>query len=356
MNSASPEPQKAAKTSNPESSQDTLYASRKKLYVRSVTGLFANWRWALVWITQIVFYGLPWLSWNDRQAVLLHLTERKFYIFGWVFWPQDVFFLAILLIISAYALFFFTAIAGRLWCGYACPQTVYTEIFMWIEEKIEGDHTRRQKLDRAPMSAGKAMRRGAKFLVWGIVALLLVLSYPASAAFWRHSKVLRLIFGILTIVPFFWGMLALRAWHYTDNHYSGALWLLYVMILVWGADSGAYMFGKMFGKHKLAPKVSPGKTWQGFFGGLLTAAVISWAYGVWAHLDVTPTVLLVCSVVAALASVLGDLTESMFKREAGIKDSGHLIPGHGGILDRIDSLTAAVPVFACLLLLVFRTI
>lgn len=167
---------------------------------------------------------------------------------------------------------------------------------------------------------------------------------------------LRLIFGILTIVPFFWGMLALRAWHYADNHYSGALWLLYVMILVWGADSGAYMFGKMFGKHKLAPKVSPGKTWQGFFGGLLTAAVISWAYGVWAHLDVTPTVLLVCSVVAALASVLGDLTESMFKREAGIKDSGHLIPGHGGILDRIDSLTAAVPVFACLLLLVFRTI
>lgn len=156
--------------------------------------------------------------------------------------------------------------------------------------------------------------------------------------------------------PVFWGMLALRAWHYADNHYSGAVWLLYVMILVWGADSGAYMFGKMFGKHKLAPKVSPGKTWQGFFGGLLTAAVISWAYGVWAHLDVTPTVLLICSVVAALASVLGDLTESMFKREAGIKDSGHLIPGHGGILDRIDSLTAAVPVFACLLLLVFRTI
>lgn len=125
--------------------------------------------------------------------------------------------------------------------------------------------------------------------------------------------------------------------------------------LVWGADSGAYMFGKMFGKHKLAPKVSPGKTWQGFWR-FADRGSDFWAYGVWAHLDVTPTVLLVCSVVAALASVLGDLTESMFKREAGIKDSGHLIPGHGGILDRIDSLTAAVPVFACLLLLVFRTI
>ena len=112
---------------------------------------------------------------------------------------------------------------------------------------------------------------------------------------------------------------------------------------------------KCLAKHKLAPKVSPGKTWQGFWR-FADRGSDFWAYGVWAHLDVTPTVLLVCSVVAALASVLGDLTESMFKREAGIKDSGHLIPGHGGILDRIDSLTAAVPVFACLLLLVFRTI
>lgn len=193
-------------------------------------------------------------------------------------------------------------------------------------------------------------------LAWWLVALVLVLSYPSSAAAWRHSKILRLIFGVLTIIPFFWGMLALRVWHYDVNHYSGALWLLYVMILVWGADSGAYMFGKLFGKHKLAPKVSPGKTWQGFLGGLLTAGIISWGYGAWANLDVTSSTLFICSVVAALASVLGDLTESMFKREAGIKDSGHLIPGHGGILDRIDSLTAAVPVFACLLLLVFRTI
>ncbi|MDN6550199.1 MAG: phosphatidate cytidylyltransferase, partial [Enterobacterales bacterium] len=127
----------------------------------------------------------------------------------------------------------------------------------------------------------------------------------------------------------------------------------YVMFLVWGADSGAYMFGKLFGKNKLAPKVSPGKTWEGFIGGLITSALISWGFGLYAPLAVVPATLLVCSIVAALVSVLGDLTESMFKREAGIKDSGHLIPGHGGILDRIDSLTAAVPVFACLMLLVF---
>lgn len=193
-------------------------------------------------------------------------------------------------------------------------------------------------------------------LGWWIVALLLVFFYPSSAALWRKSRLLRLLFGVLTIVPFFWGMIVLRNWHYETNHYTGALWLLYVMLLVWSADSGAYIFGKMFGKHKLAPKVSPGKTWQGFFGGLLTSAAIAWLFGYLAHLNVALSVLLTCSIVAALASVLGDLTESMFKREAGIKDSGNLIPGHGGILDRIDSLTAAVPVFACLLLLVFQTI
>ena len=151
--------------------EQTLYAARKKLQVRAVKGFFANWRWALVWITQILFYGLPWLSWNDRQAFLLHLTERKFYILGWVFWPQDVFFLALLLIISAYSLFFFTAVAGRLWCGYACPQTVYTEIFMWIEARIEGDHIRRQKLDQAPLSARKIGLRSAKYAAWAAVAL-----------------------------------------------------------------------------------------------------------------------------------------------------------------------------------------
>lgn len=190
---------------------------------------------------------------------------------------------------------------------------------------------------------------------WWIITLLLVLSYPTSAIFWRRSKVLHLIFGALTIVPFFWDMLALHVWHCTDNRHSGAMWLLYIMILVWGTDSSAYMFGKVFGKHRLAPKVSPGKTWQGFLGGSLMAAVISWAHGVWVHLDVTPTVLPVCFMVAALASVLGDLTESIFRCEVSIKDNGHLIPGRGGILDRTDNPTVAVPVFACPLLLVLRT-
>ena len=158
-------------TAAEEDATSTLYAARKKLFVRTTTGYFANWRWILVWVTQIIFYGLPWLTWNGRQAVLFHLTERKFYLFGWVFWPQDVFYLAILLIIAAFALFFFTAVAGRLWCGYACPQTVYTEIFMWIEEKIEGDHTKRRKLDAAPMDAHKFRLRASKYAIWGLFSL-----------------------------------------------------------------------------------------------------------------------------------------------------------------------------------------
>ncbi|MFB6434839.1 MAG: phosphatidate cytidylyltransferase [Candidatus Malihini olakiniferum] len=193
-------------------------------------------------------------------------------------------------------------------------------------------------------------------LAWWCATLLLVLSYPVSAGWWRDSKSLRLLFGVLTIVPFFWGVVALRKHHYDSDPFFGAWWLLYVMLLVWGADSGAYFFGKFFGKHKLVPKVSPEKTWEGFIGGLATSAVISLLFNAYAPLCVAPCPLIICSIISALASVLGDLTESMFKREAGIKDSSHLIPGHGGVLDRIDSLTAAIPVFACLIFLVFKTI
>ncbi|ACS86749.1 phosphatidate cytidylyltransferase [Musicola paradisiaca] len=193
-------------------------------------------------------------------------------------------------------------------------------------------------------------------VVWWFGALILVLFYPSSAALWRQSRLLRLGFGLFTIVPFFWGMVSLRQFDYDVNPFTGAWWLLYVMLLVWGADSGAYLFGKLFGRHKLAPRVSPGKTWEGFVGGLLTSAVIALLFSYYMPLAISTRTLLICSVIAALASVLGDLTESMFKREAGIKDSSHLIPGHGGVLDRIDSLTAAIPIFSCLMLLLFKAV
>jgi len=154
------------RTSQTTGEGDSLYEVRQKVYPRAVTGAFARWRWLLVWITQLVFYGTCWLPWNGRQAVLLHLAERKFYIFGWVFWPQDVFYLSVILIISAYTLFLFTAAAGRLWCGYACPQTVYTEIFLWIEKFFEGDRSRRIKLDARGFSGEKTWRKGGKYVAW----------------------------------------------------------------------------------------------------------------------------------------------------------------------------------------------
>ncbi|RPJ46599.1 MAG: cytochrome c oxidase accessory protein CcoG [Betaproteobacteria bacterium] len=151
--------------------ETSLYEVRKKIYPRAVSGWFARWRVALVIATQLVFYGLPWLSWNDRQAVLFDLVSRKFYIFGMVLWPQDFIFLTVLLIISAYALFLFTTIAGRLWCGYACPQTVYTEMFMWIERSIEGDRVQRMRLDQSPLTARKFGLKALKHGVWIAVAL-----------------------------------------------------------------------------------------------------------------------------------------------------------------------------------------
>jgi cytochrome c oxidase accessory protein FixG len=148
-----------------------LYEVRRKIYPRAVTGLFAGWRWGMVWFTQLIFYGLPWLSWNDRPAILFELAARRFYLFGVVLYPQDFIYLTGLLVISALSLFLFTAIAGRLWCGYACPQTVYTEIFMWIERLVEGDRPKRIKLDREPMSARKLGLKAAKHGLWLAVAV-----------------------------------------------------------------------------------------------------------------------------------------------------------------------------------------
>ena len=158
-------------TEPPDEVEISLYEARKKIYPRSVSGLFARWRWVLVFLTQIVFYGLPWLAWNNRQAVLFALESRRFYLFGLVLYPQDFIYLTGLLVISALSLFLFTAVAGRLWCGYACPQTVYTEIFLWIEKKVEGDRSARIRLDEQSLSLAKFGRKSLKHLLWGALAL-----------------------------------------------------------------------------------------------------------------------------------------------------------------------------------------
>ena len=156
---------------NDSSSVASLYASDTKIYARSVSGWFNRWRWAMVWLTQLVFYGLPWLSMNGRQALLFDLADRRFYIFNLVLYPQDLIYLTGLLIVSALSLFLFTAVAGRLWCGYTCPQTVYTEIFMWVERKTEGDRIARMRLDKAPWGVAKIARKTAKQAVWIAIGL-----------------------------------------------------------------------------------------------------------------------------------------------------------------------------------------
>ena len=176
---------------------------------------------------------------------------------------------------------------------------------------------------------------------WWALALLLVQGYPSSSVLWGH-KALRLIMGILVLIPT-WVALV-----YVRQHDDGAWLVLLLMLVVAVADSGGYFAGRRFGKHKLAPAVSPGKTWEGFAGGFLANCLLALLLS--QLLSMSLILMLVLIVPASLISVLGDLVESMVKRHAGAKDSGDILPGHGGILDRVDGITAAAPVFALALL------
>lgn len=172
MSSEQKKPQKTIpiKAENQEKTV-SFFEAHKKIYPRSISGKFMNWRWAMVWLTQLFFYCLPWLEWGQRQMVLFDLGARRFYLFGYVLYPQDFIYLTGLLIISALALFLFTAVAGRLWCGFACPQTVYSEIFMWIEHKVEGDRSARIRLDQSGWTLEKVWRKTLKQFLWIAIAL-----------------------------------------------------------------------------------------------------------------------------------------------------------------------------------------
>jgi cytochrome c oxidase accessory protein FixG len=144
----------------------SLYAKAEKIYPREVHGLFARLRVLGVLGLLGIYYVTPWLHWDGHQALLLDLPARKFHIFFITLWPQDFFYLALLLIIAGLLLFFVTALAGRIWCGYACPQTVWTEAFLWIERKVEGNRMQQQKLDAQLMNARKFRIKATKQLLW----------------------------------------------------------------------------------------------------------------------------------------------------------------------------------------------
>ncbi len=149
-----------------EAAEKSLYRKEPKVYPRSVSGRFAHLRNITVFLLLGLYYFLPWINVGGHQSVLFDLPARKFYIFGLTFWPQDFIYLALLLICAGLALFFFTALAGRLWCGYACPQTVWTEVFIWMDRWTEGDRNKRMKLDQSPWNANKILRKSAKQFLW----------------------------------------------------------------------------------------------------------------------------------------------------------------------------------------------
>lgn len=154
-----------------------LYANREKIYTRAFTGIFRNLRMLGGAVLFLLYFGTVWLNWNGRQAVWWNLPERKFYIFGSTYWPQDFVLLSALLIIAAFGLFFITVFAGRVWCGYTCPQSVFTWVFMWAEKVTEGDRNQRIKLDKAPFSGGKLLRKLAKHGIWIGVSLVTAITF-----------------------------------------------------------------------------------------------------------------------------------------------------------------------------------
>lgn len=189
-------------------------------------------------------------------------------------------------------------------------------------------------------------------LLFWLIAFYWVSRYPESTSQWG-SVTARLIMGVLILVPTVRGLVQIRTGIFLPDPTLVTLWLiLYVMVLVWGADVGAYFAGRAFGNRKLAPNVSPGKSWAGVYGGLATVALIAVVAGSLLSFSLGQTLLLVIiSLATGCVSVLGDLVESMVKRYRGIKDSSQLLPGHGGVMDRIDSLTAAVPSFVLFMIL-----
>jgi len=194
--------------------------------------------------------------------------------------------------------------------------------------------------------------------VFWLFNLILVFAYPRSAAVWKDKPLIIALMGIILLSLTWYALVAIHAiaiLKFAQTSISGPYLVLAVMILVWLADTGAYFSGRRFGKIKLAPEVSPGKSREGVFGGLLLAVIIAMLFAFWhkAGLQDYQKIILI-TVVTVLFSVIGDLMESMFKRQAGIKDSGNILPGHGGILDRIDSITAAGPIFYIAISMVYQ--
>lgn len=209
------------KIHKPQVSQ-TKYASRDRIYVRAVKGLHQSLRRNIGFVFMALFFVLPWLQFNGQQAILLNIFEQKFNIFGLTLWPQDFTLLAWLFIIAAYALFFVTTFYGRVWCGYMCPQTVWTFIFMWFEEKIQGTRNQRMKLDAEPMSFNKFWRKALTHLCWLGFALLTALIFVGY-----FTPIGPLFADFFTLQAGFWSVLFVLI--FTFCTYGNAGWMREIM-------------------------------------------------------------------------------------------------------------------------------
>ena len=272
-----------------------------------------------------------------KQRIITALILAPLMIGGIFFLPVEQF---------AYFIGFIVTVAAWEWANLAgySSQAVrlgYSAIVAGLVATVGYFMPHIESLSTLILSAGAA---------WWLLACFLIIQYPKKVSLWQ-AKPVRAVLGLLVLIPMWVGFMALKS----QQHSS--LIIVYVMLLIWGADTGAYFAGKTWGKAKLAPNVSPGKSWAGFWGGLATTGLIAIIFTLCVDYWLRPvtvddfTLLAIMTAITAVISVMGDLLESMMKRHRGIKDSSQLLPGHGGVLDRIDSMASAVTVFAFLMVL-----
>ncbi|MGS0726226.1 cytochrome c oxidase accessory protein CcoG, partial [Shewanella sp. 0m-11] len=212
------------KIHQPDASKADRFNPRNRIYVRAVEGLWSTLRRRLGWVAMLFFLILPWIPWGDRQAVWFNLAEQKFHVFGLTIWPQDFTLLAALLMIAAFGLFFITTYLGRVWCGYTCPQTVWTFIFIWFEEKLEGSRNKRIKLDQMPWSFNKLWRKTAKHASWLLISLLTAMTFVSY--FVPTSEVYKEVFTLTASGGvYFWVIF------FTFATYGNAGWMREIMCL-----------------------------------------------------------------------------------------------------------------------------
>jgi phosphatidate cytidylyltransferase len=271
-----------------------------------------------------------------KQRLITALILAPLMIGGIFFLPIEQF---------AYFIGFIVAVAAWEWAnlsGYESPviRIVYAAVIAAVIAATGYFMDTFPELYRIILAVGAA---------WWLVACVLVIQYPKQVSLWQ-AKPVRAVLGLFVLIPMWVGFMTLKSQPHS------ALIIVYVMLLIWGADTGAYFAGKTWGNKKLAPNVSPGKSWAGFWGGLATTGLIAIVFSVCVNQWLRPmtmedfALLAVMTFITAIISVMGDLVESMMKRHRGIKDSSQLLPGHGGVLDRIDSMASAVPVFAFFML------